>query len=192
MNILVVYCHPSKNSFTAKVLQSFLRGLTEAGHKYIISDLYEMNFHTDLTLEEYNREGYYRENLPVPQDVLSEQQKINKSDGIAFIYPVWWADCPAKLKGWFDRVLTVGFAYASNHNTCKVLEKALFLCTAGNSTERLEEQGVAQSMKIVSLNDRINTRAKLSNMVILGGQVEQDPIKIEKNLHLAFEEGKNF
>jgi NAD(P)H dehydrogenase (quinone) len=111
---------------------------------------------------------------------------------MVFVYPVWWADCPAKLKGWFDRVLTVGFAYATAHNTCKTLEKVLFLCTAGNSIERLEEQGVAQSMRVVSLNDRVNTRAKMSKMVILGGRAEGDPAKMEENLQLAFEEGRYF
>lgn len=56
----------------------------------------------------------------------------------------------------------------------------------------MEEQGVMQSIRIVSLNDRIDTRAKLSNIIILGGQVEQDPIKMQKNLQLVFEAGKNF
>lgn len=44
MHILVVYCHPSKNSFTHAVKESFVKGLEDAGYSYEISDLYEENF----------------------------------------------------------------------------------------------------------------------------------------------------
>ncbi len=190
MNVFIVYCHPSQKSFTAQVLHSFCDGLKDAGHKIVLSDLYAMDFRSDLSPEEYEREGSYREDLPVPDDVLREQEKINRCDCIAFVYPVWWADCPAKLKGWFDRVLTVGFAYASSRITCKTLKKALFLCTAGNRTERLEEQGIARSMRTVSLNGRVHTRARSSEMIILGGQVERDRKKMAENLKTAYEAGK--
>jgi len=191
MRVFIVYCHPSEMSFTAKVRRAFCDGLRESGHTYIVSDLYAMGFRTDLSPEEYEREGHYRDDLPVPPDVLAEQEKINACDCIAFVYPVWWADCPAKLKGWFDRVLTVGFAYGTEHNSIQPVRKALFLCAAGHSTEKLEAQGVAQSMRIVSLNDRIHARAEASEMIVLGGQVEHDEAKMQKNLLTAFEAGKN-
>ncbi|MBQ5474025.1 MAG: NAD(P)H-dependent oxidoreductase, partial [Lachnospiraceae bacterium] len=31
MKVLVVYCHPSKNSFTHTIKESFIRGLEDAG-----------------------------------------------------------------------------------------------------------------------------------------------------------------
>ena len=40
MNVFVVYCHPSENSFTSEVKNSFLQELKDAGHHYVISDLY--------------------------------------------------------------------------------------------------------------------------------------------------------
>ena len=45
MNVLVVYCHPSKNSFTHTVKESFIQGLKAAGHTYEVSDLYAEGFH---------------------------------------------------------------------------------------------------------------------------------------------------
>lgn len=109
MKILIVYTHPSENSFTNKVLKSFTKGLLESNHEIEISDLYKINFQSDMTEMEYNREGYVNTDLPIPDDVLLEQEKIEQADCICFIYPVWWSDCPAKLKGWFDRVFTVGY-----------------------------------------------------------------------------------
>lgn len=33
---------------------------------------------------------------------LIEQEKIQNSDAIVFIYPIFWTEAPAKLVGWFD------------------------------------------------------------------------------------------
>lgn len=111
MRAFIVYCHPSEDSFTRCVRDAFIKGLTDAGHEYILSDLYKMGFQTDMTEEEYLRDAYYQ-NTPDPAgDVLAEQEKINASDAIVFIYPVFWSEAPAKLVGWFDRVWTYGFAY---------------------------------------------------------------------------------
>ena len=56
MHIYVIFAHPSKESFTFKVLEAFTRGLEEAGHTIEIGDLYQMNFKSDMDLIEYNRE----------------------------------------------------------------------------------------------------------------------------------------
>lgn len=40
MKVFIVYCHPSKNSFTYEVKEAFIKGLESAGHSYEISDLY--------------------------------------------------------------------------------------------------------------------------------------------------------
>jgi len=47
----------------------------------------------------------------MPQDVLSEQEKVKKADALAFIYPVIWWGFPTILKGWFDRIMSYGCAY---------------------------------------------------------------------------------
>ena len=89
MNVFVVYCHPSKKSFTYEVYDNFLSGLKEAGHEIITSDLYEMNFRTDISEEEYLKETFYKADVPVAEDVRVEQEKIQTSDAIVFIYPVF-------------------------------------------------------------------------------------------------------
>ena len=102
MKILVIYAHPSEVSFTTEVKNEFIRGLKEAGHTVEISDLYKMEFQETMTEQEYLREAFYREDSPVPSDVLEEQRKIKEADILAFIYPVFWTEAPAKLVGWFQ------------------------------------------------------------------------------------------
>lgn len=116
---------------------------------------------------EYLREANYRSDLPVAADVMEEQNKINRSDALVFIYPVFWTEAPAKLVGWFDRVWTYGFAYGER--SMKRLSKALVICIAGHTLEKLEKYGHLASMKTVMLGDRIFDRADESKMVVLDG-----------------------
>lgn len=165
MKVLVVYCHPSEESFTAMVKNSFLKGLKAAGHEYEISNLYASGFNPVLVEDEYIREAFYNETLPVPEDVRIEQQKINHADSIVFIYPVFWTECPALLTGWFQRVWTYGFAYGENC-TMKTLDKALFLVTMGGSVKDAVRLEQIEAMKTVMIGDRIHNRARTSEMII--------------------------
>ncbi len=195
MKVFVVYCHPHPESFTGEVCRSFIRGLESAGHEYILSDLYAMNFRTDMSGEEYLRETYYRSALPVPEDAAAEQAKIEESDAIVFIYPVFWTEAPAKLVGWFDRVWTSGYAYTPQP-TMKKLEKALCIACAGKTMQSLEETGERAAMETVMLGDRIRDRAKERRMVILDGITHWDEAERERltpeHLETAFRLGKEF
>lgn len=174
MHVFVVYAHPSEDSFCRFMRDCFLEGLKAAGHTTTLSDLYAMDFTTDMTPQEYDREAGYRLDLPVPNDVALEQAKINKSDALVFIYPVFWTDAPAKLKGWFDRVWTYGFAYGE-HRTMKTLQKALVIANAGNPLETLEQNGFAESMRKVMLEDRIADRALHKQMILLESTSKETP-----------------
>lgn len=76
----------------------------------------------------------------------------------------------------------------------KVLDKALFLVTAGNTMERLEKFGLLDSMKKVMIGDRIFDRAKKSDFVIFPGMSRELASREEgwgKNLKTAYEKGAN-
>jgi NAD(P)H dehydrogenase (quinone) len=47
----------------------------------------------------------------MPRDVLEQQRKVREADGLAFISPVYFVGFPAILKGWIERVFTLGFAF---------------------------------------------------------------------------------
>lgn len=200
MHVFIVYAHPSEDSFTRHVRDSFIEGLKASNHSYEISDLYAMDFTTDITESEYLREVNYKDDLPQADEVVEEQEKINRSDALVFIYPVFWTEAPAKLVGWFDRVWTYGFAYGDRkgENTTirrmKKLKKALVLCIAGHTLEHLKETGHYQAMESIMLGDRIYDRAEKKEMVLLGGTTKFFPELREANwsehLETAFECGK--
>ncbi len=191
MNVFIVYCHPSEDSFTREARDRFIQGVRDAGHTCVVSDLYGMRFQSDMTEEEYARDAHYRFDDALAADVIAEQRKINAADAIVFIYPVFWTEAPAKLVGWFDRVWTCGFAYGPQR--MKIPEKALVLCTAGNTRAHLETFGLLAAMKKVMLGDRLFGRVKASEFMVLDGMTREfDSRKENRNAHLAavYEKGK--
>ena len=178
MNILIVYSHPSKKSYTFQVLEHLKSEISKQNWNLEISDLYAMNFQSDMSEKEYEREGFAKTELPISNDVLDEHAKIEKADCIIFLYPVWWSDCPAKLKGWFDRVYSVGYAYGQNETSqkMKTIPFGLVICTAGHPNAFLEEIEMAQSMETIMLKDRLGKRFENKEMLILGGTLELEKV----------------
>lgn len=84
MNILIIYSHPSKKSYTYHVLEQLKDELVTQNWNIAISDLYAMDFQSDMTEQEYEREGFARMELPIAKDILSEHQKIES--GLHHIY----------------------------------------------------------------------------------------------------------
>ena len=193
MKVFIVYCHPSDDSFTKHMCNSFIRGIVDSGNEYILSDLYKMGFDPTMSEQEYLRDAYYRATPEVAGDILAEQEKINSADAIAFIYPVFWTEAPAKLVGWFDRVWSYGFAYGEK--TMKLLDKAIILCSAGNPIERLEQFGLLDSMKKMMLGDRLFGRARKMEFVVFDNTSRENELREKNwdlNLRKAYEKGKAF
>jgi len=182
MRTHIVYANPTHTGLVAEVLDAFCAGLDEAGIEHTLSDLYAMGFNPVLSPEEFARESAFDVAAPVAEDVRAEQAKLNAADAWVFVYPVWWTDVPAILKGWFDRVWTVGYAYGPDHPETRwdeevpadgpgirIAQKVLVLCTAGHSERQLRETGCYQAMETTMLVDRIFTRARTKQFVVLGG-----------------------
>jgi NAD(P)H dehydrogenase (quinone) len=197
MHVYIVFAHPSIGTFCSAVLEVFTAGLQDAGHTYEVGDLYRMDFTSEMDLKEYQREVSLKPDVPVTDDVKAEQAKIDGADALVFIYPVWWSDCPAKLKGWFDRVFTYGYAYfyddAEERHTRIEIEKALVICPAGHTVEDLEGTGIAEGMRRIMLSDRLlGVGIKEARMEILGGMMPPDDRRRDTNLKKAYELGRSF
>jgi NAD(P)H dehydrogenase (quinone) len=197
MHVYILFAHPSENSFNKEVVETFVKGLEDAGHTHEIGDLYRMDFESDMDLAQYEREVGLDPQAPVPDDVRAEQEKVNRADALTFIYPVWWSDCPAKLKGWFDKVWSYGYAYFYDDNeerfTQITIQKALVICSAGHPEKHLEETGIAESMRRIMLNDRLlGIGVREARMEIIGGMMPQDDTYRQDNLAKVYDLGKTF
>lgn len=112
MKCLVVYAHPNPFSFNHAIKEEVVRLLVAKGHEVKVTDLYEINFKPVLKPEDFNLIS----SGTVAADVKVEQEKITWADRLILVYPIWWTGFPAILKGYIDRTLTYGFAYAFDEN----------------------------------------------------------------------------
>jgi NAD(P)H dehydrogenase (quinone) len=151
MKVYIVYTHPNPGSFNHGLLESLSAGLTEAGHEVTVSDLYADGFKAELDAKELAGLADGK----VSDDVRAYQEKILAADAMAFIFPIWWFGPPALLKGWFDRVLSRGFAYdfgpAGLMPKLKV-KKALVLATAGGMEKMYTDLGFTNAINKTLVN----------------------------------------
>ena len=110
MKVLVVLGHPQKGSFNHAIAEVALRSLQDRGHEVLFHDLYEERFDPVLHYGEIPRDA------PVDADIRKHCAEISEADGIVIVHPNWWGQPPAILKGWVDRVVRPGVAYAFEEN----------------------------------------------------------------------------
>ncbi|MEW6668480.1 MAG: NAD(P)H-dependent oxidoreductase [Thermodesulfobacteriota bacterium] len=149
MKVLVVYAHPYPKSFNHAVLESFTQGLQSKGHAVEVLDLYARGFNPLLS------EGDLAalQGGEIPADIKAEQARVSGAEGLAFIYPLWWSSMPAMLKGWIDRVFSLGFAYAfSQEGPIGLLKhrKALLITTCGADQAHMEESGIQRAIQMTT------------------------------------------
>jgi NAD(P)H dehydrogenase (quinone) len=106
VKVLVVLGHPQKGSFNHAIAETAVRGLQDRGHEVSFHDLYEERFDPILL------HGEIPKDAPVDADILKHCTEISEADGIVVVHPNWWGQPPAILKGWIDRVIRPGVAYA--------------------------------------------------------------------------------
>lgn len=133
---LILYAHPNPKSFNHALLETVLDSLEKAGATAKVKDLYAMQFKSVLDAEDLTR----IKAGDIPQDIKQEQNDLLWATHLIFIYPIWWMDRPAILKGWFDRVFLYGFAHKSGQGLLKH-ERALVLQTTGEPAAFYTEGG---------------------------------------------------
>jgi NAD(P)H dehydrogenase (quinone) len=142
MNVLVVFDHPRRKSLSGAVLDQFADGLREAGHVPEIVDLHAENFDPRMPVED--EPDLCGANNTYTEAVMLEQARVERNEGIAFIFPVWWWSLPATTKGWIDRVWNADWAYGSQKLT---LDRALLVGLAATSAASFKKRGYTTAME---------------------------------------------
>ena len=120
MHILLVLAHPLAESFSAAVARTARDALEAGGHTVDVLDLYRENFDPRLTAAE--RAGYF----DIPYDlseVANLVARLKAADGLILVFPQWWFNFPAILKGFFDRVLAPGVAFSHDASGGRILPR---------------------------------------------------------------------
>ncbi len=133
MKVLVVYAHPATGGHCNFILEEIKKNLVSRNIRFEVIELYKIKYDPVLHEEEHYTSG----NKKVSKQNLKFQEKIKSSDMLIFVYPVWWGAMPAMLKGFFDRVLTSGFAFKYEGKIPKKLlkgKRALVFFTTGGPT----------------------------------------------------------
>ncbi|MDX0421963.1 NAD(P)H-dependent oxidoreductase [Sinorhizobium medicae] len=108
MRILLVLAHPLENSFAASVARTAKESLEAKGHTVDLLDLYREDFDPRLTVAE--RGSYFDERYD-SSEVSVWVDRLKAADGLMLVFPQWWFNFPAILKGFFDRVFAPGVAF---------------------------------------------------------------------------------
>ncbi|WP_421695687.1 NAD(P)H-dependent oxidoreductase [Aestuariivirga sp.] len=146
MRVLCVFCHPRHDSFTSSLAARFAAGLEALGHEADIADLYREGFNPVLDEPDFAQ----FDGGQMPADVLAEQERYERCDGLALIFPLWWYGMPALLKGWLDRVFSAGWAYRRRHDPVGSLLKprpCVFLVSVGSSQRVMDEHRYDESLR---------------------------------------------
>lgn len=164
---LWVYAHPRRGSFNDRLFHAGVETLS-GRYEVATSDLYAQGFDAALsdrdlgvlsgepgTIAELAGEAYARGQLPA--DVREEQSKLAAAELLVLQFPLWWYGPPAILKGWFDRVLTSGFAYGDTDPDLGVPRRygdgglagrrALVVVTAGEDARSIGPRGISGDLE---------------------------------------------
>lgn len=164
---LWLYAHPRHGSLNHRLFQEGAASLRER-YTVATSDLYVQGFDPVLgvqdlgelastpgNLAEQAGDAYARGQLG--PGVQAEQEKLAAAELLVIQFPLWWYGMPAILKGWFDRVLSSGFAYGDSDPELGVPRRygdgglagrrALIIVTAGEDARSIGPRGVSGDLE---------------------------------------------
>jgi len=107
MKVLVVIGHQNtrQDSFCHALAGAARAALEEAGHEVVYHDLYAERFDAILPHAEVPK------NAPLEPVIQRHCDELRSAQGYVVVHPNWWAQPPAMLKGWIDRVFRQGVVY---------------------------------------------------------------------------------
>ena len=105
MKILIILGHPKSGSFCHAIAGTAMETLRAGGHDVIVHDLYAEAFDPVFP------EGELLKGPAQAPAIRQQCDELLAADGYVVVHPNWWAQPPAMLKGWVDRVVRQGVAY---------------------------------------------------------------------------------
>lgn len=164
---LWVSAHPRATSLNGRLTSAGVEALS-ARWDVLTSDLYAQDFDPVLRSGDVGdlagtpgnlaeQLGHAHSRGQLPEDVRAEQDKLAAAELLVLQFPLWWYGPPAVLKGWFDRVLTAGFALGDADPATGLPQRygegglvgrrALLVVTAGEDPRSIGPRGISGDLE---------------------------------------------
>jgi NAD(P)H dehydrogenase (quinone) len=101
--IVVFLGHPKNESLCGGMADSYVAAAQAAGHEVRLHRVSDLDFSADS-----QPKGKHEELEP---DLKAAQDDILWAEHLVFVYPTWWYNWPARLKGFVDQVLQSGVTF---------------------------------------------------------------------------------
>jgi len=150
MKHLIIYSHLNPNSFTKAVVDEIYRVAISKEHEVKVIDLYADKFNPIMEFPDIQ---YSFMGGEAPDDIEKYQTSVSWADHISFVYPLWWSQMPAMLKGFVDRVFSHGYAYQYDENGAQGLltgKSVQLYINTGNTSKMLNELGIHDAIRTIS------------------------------------------
>ena len=117
VRVQLLIAHPIADSYCAALAERARDTLRRDGHDVREIDLYRDNFDPRLSSRE---RGSYFGDFDASA-VASYVDTLRWAEGLVFVFPQWWFNMPAILKGYFDRVWAPGVAFGHDLASGRIL-----------------------------------------------------------------------
>lgn len=171
MKHAVIIAHPNPQSLTSAVGKAYADAVATLGHAVIVRDLYRMGFDPCLKAGEIPKPSGFE----FAADVVAERQLLADVDVFALVYPFWFNAPPAILKGYVDRVFSMGFGYAPRLGGAEPLldgKRLISFTSSGAPESWVRETGALQALTVLFDQHLANmTGLRILDHVHVGGIV---------------------
>jgi len=149
MNLSILLAHPRSGSLCHQFAEAAADAAREQGWTVNLHDLYAERFDPVMG----DAEAASRQSA----DPLVERHcaEIGQADGILIAHPNWWSGPPAILKGWCDRVMRPGVAYAFSESDANkgapvglLRARAVLAIHTGNMPRAVEEKLLGNPLEV--------------------------------------------
>jgi NAD(P)H dehydrogenase (quinone) len=143
MHVLVLYAHPSENSFVGALHMKIVEIMRSRGHSVDDLDLYAEKFDPVLSHDAFVN---YVDTKTNAKEVVSYVKRLRAADALVLVFPVWFDGLPAILQGFFQRVFLPGVAITIDesglfHPNLQRIKRLVTICTYGESWRAISKKG---------------------------------------------------
>lgn len=136
MKTTIIYAHPSRDSFNHSLLTTIKSEMERRRTDFEVIDLHQDNFNPVYSAAEF---ANFAAGNALDPLIKKYQDILLNTDQLVFVFPIWWNDVPAIIKGFIDKVMLKGYAYEINasgaiHGKMTHIKATLIVTTSGAPT----------------------------------------------------------